>query len=305
MTDAYTAGELKTGNYVLESVFGTIPTGALAYAGDTTALYNTSDDGIQFLNLPGSRSYGAHTHGPYKKACTYKAYSRVAAEWKDFWAKYGMGATTGLLDHLSSFTFTCDLYNGTTHVYQIYSGCKINKLTISWEKVGKVIEFEADIWAQWHQTANAKAITGLQNVTIAADASTPAGAILFMASNPQINIAAGGLANLYAENAKLTIEQHLEREDGDKVGDDSVHYPTAIGIHENERDIIFECNAISKDQTYQDAMRAGSVVTALTIVIDNETVTLSNGEFEPSYAKYEQKVNREPIRIRFKTLAIA
>ena len=107
-------------------------------------------------------------------------------------------------------------------------------------------------------------------------------------------------------NMRLSLSRGMEREYGIKTGDDSTNYPVAIALHEGNAAIDFTAEVISQNMTYADSKRNREAITALTIPLDDETITLSNGEWdEPTLPAYAQAINRERIAIKFKSLAIA
>lgn len=302
----YPPGSMQDLYYVAEANYGVIPTDALAWLGETQGLRNTSDPQVQFHHLPGARSFGAVTRGPYNCGCVARYLDRAGSEWHDMFALYGYGSASGLADHLGDFTLQGDIYDGTTHNYQVYSGCKVNRAEISAQK-GMPLIFELDIFSQWFRTYTSKTLaSGMQDVVIANNASAETGAILTWGGASQINLAAGGLATWYPQSFTLSVVQKLEREYGSKTGDDSVDYPVAIALHEGERDILFEAEVVSQNMTYANSKMAGDAITALTLVIDDETITLADGEWEANdMPEYAQAVNRERVAMRFKSLSIA
>ena len=303
-------GSLGALQFVAESAYGTIPTGAMAWAGDTQSFDPVVDLKPEFLNRPGSRRFGAVTRGIYDVSTTVSWFDQAGSEWTDFLALYGYGSTSGLADHLGDFTLQVDVFDGTTHNWHFLNGCKFNRADLVFTAPGEKIMFEAEIWAQWLQIeehASSKAIAGqMQNVTPGADGAEPGGATLFWAGNSQINLAAGGLVDWLPTNMRLSVTQGLEREYGIKTGDDSRAYPVALALHEGLSDILFTAEVISQNQTYANSKRNADAITAITIPVDDEVITLANGEWdEPALPAYKQAVNREQISIRFPTLSIA
>jgi hypothetical protein len=284
----------------------------MSWAGDIQSYDPMIDGQPVFHVLPGDRSFGATTRGPHQVSATVRWLDQVGSEWHDFLAVYGYGSASGLTDYLGDFTMQVNKYDGTNNNWHFLNGCKINRADISGSEPGKELMFEAEVFAQWLQIethASSKAIAGqMQDVTPGADGATPGGATLYWAANQQINIAAGGLATWYPRNWKLSVANYLNREFGIKTGDDAVAYSVAIAMHEGMRDIIFTGEVLSQNETYTLSKQKEEAITALTIPVDDETITLSNGEWdEPSLGAIAQtnNTNYEPIQIRFKSLSIA
>lgn len=304
---AHTAGELKMATYHPEATFGVIPTDVLHYLGGTLNLDNDSDDQGVFLSIPGSTSDFAFQRGPYNKGFTLKYLARAGGawgDWRDFIAKYGWGSVTAMANHLDSFTFCA--YIASASAYEIYCGCKINKASISGTLPGQYLEFEAKVLAMFHTTSASKTLTDIQSVTLGADPSEPTEAYLYWDANHQINVNAGGLATFYPKKWTWSVDNKLDRNYGIKVGADGVKYPLALELHEDQREITYEGELVLKGKTWDDYKRSGAAITALTVPVDNETVTLSGGKFVPSsYRKIGQKMGSDSFRGRFTTLAIA
>jgi hypothetical protein len=306
MPPAYTAGEWQYGRYIAESAYGTILTGALSWMGELIDWQDTSNHKVNPVVHSGSRSFGQIEAGPYECGFRARYHAKVGA-WKPYWMVYGCGATGALTDHLGSFTSLFDMYNGTDHAYLAFNGCKVDKARIIAPGPGKFLEFETDVLAQWHFPSDAdKALTGLQAVTMGADPTPPSTAPLSWAGNAQINIAGDGAADIYLQSWNLTVDQHLEREFGIKTGADAAKYPLTVAMHEGLRDIIFEAELVAQNQTYANAKKNNSLITALTLGVDTDTITLANGRLmRDDFPAYKQGINRESIKIRFPTLTVA
>ena len=301
---AYTTGELKNGQYRDEATWGTMQTGAMTMMGKTRIARPMHDDKHEFVPFAGTRSNFSLNHGPWDKGI-YSKIVPLASNWKNFFLYYGWGSASGVAEHLDSFTAQFDVYNGTTHAYQLLNGCKMNKLEIIGVGPGKMFEFDFEAYSQYAWQQSSKTVSNIQNITLGADGSDPGTSEVIWNGNAQINLGGGGLSTFYPQNFKLIVDNKLFREPGIKEAYDGSKYPVAIALHEGVRDIIFEATVISQNQTYHDAMRLKTAVTALTFPIDGETITLSNGHFMPTYPEYKQEINTEQIRIKFTDVSIA
>ena len=304
---AYTAGQKFCRGYQTEITYGVMQASTLLWAGELIKFKPMLSPKREYHIYPSSRAFSAATSGPLEEGFTAEFHSRAAAEWKAFYAYYGMGASTTTADALpAGFTMLFDIYDGTTHRYKTYNGCKINKLEIEGTGVGQALIFRIEVFAQHHDETSTKVLNTVQSVTIGGDSTTPGGATLIWTANHTINIAAGGAVAIYPEKFKFTLHNHLTRQNGIVTGSDTLLYPVAVAQDEGIRDITYEAELIAQNTTYEAAKTLNSLVTALTIPIDDETITLSNGYFTgDDHPEYSQDVNREPIKINFKTLAIA
>jgi len=307
MTNAHTAGELKEGTFRAEALPGTIQTGVLTYIGDSISLSPNSDHKAGYITLPGNRTFGAVQRGPYELGCTYKYYSRAAGawgDWRDFIAKYALGAVDNPTDHLSTFTFIC--YVISSGKWEVYPGCKINKAVISGDNPGNFLQFEAQIFSMAALIEPSKTITDYQGITIGADPTFPTEALLYWDANQQMNLNGGGLLNHYPKKWSLTIDNHLDRLPAVQTWYDGTKYPAAIELHEDIREIIYECEMLLKDATWDIAKHNHYPVTALTLPIGNKVITLSDGDLVPNnFRDLSQKLGSDNLKIMFPTLSIA
>ena len=305
----FTAGELKRWYFVPESTYGTTPATALTYGGAILRMRPKVNMAVERHWLGDTQGYTQVTRGPYKAGFDLEYYAHQdsgAYYWYNFAALYGYGATGGLADHLGSFTAQFRKYVNPTNYYDIYNGCKINSLSMKWGKPGLPIVIKADVIAQFLTLSTAKAITGLQSVTVRADPTDISTNLLCRSGISQINLG-GGLANWYPTTLEWTIERNLEPQQGNRLGADSVQYPLdVIALDEGPRDIVVTADLRYAGNTYKAAKLAGTAITALTVPVGNQTITFSNGDFaSDDFPEEEQKVRDEPLKMYFKSLAIA
>ena len=307
----YSPGELDKFYYVPEVAYGTTPTDALTWGCDILRCKPKINPNKEFHRLSGSRGWGAVVKGGWDIGFDLEGLAHVASgayDWTKLWATYGMGSTTGLTTHLGSFTGQVSKTVAAATTYDYFNGCKINKLTISSDGPGKLIKFKAEVMCRWVEEDTDKNLTGLQTVAVGANASDISTAVLTWAGVSQINIAAGGLANWYPRKWELVIDNHLERHPGNITGADSADYSLTYALSEGDRDIILTATLPYEGETYTAAKKASSTITALTLPIDNETMTLSTGEFmveDEDWPEYSHALMDEQVRISFKSLTIA
>jgi hypothetical protein len=306
-TPMHTAGDLRMATYKTEVTPGTIVAATLIYGGSSARLKNDRDDGAVFIVLPGDRGFGATQRGPAKNGCTLDFHSRASGswgDWRDFFAVFGIGGRDAPAATLGTFTLV--VYLASTSKYEVYTGCKVNRAVITGSAPGRILEFQLQIFAQDHVIESSKALTDVQSVTIGADPSTPTEALLFWATNIKVNLAGAGLVDTFFQRWTFTVDNHLERIEGNKIWFDSTNHQQTVEIHEGEREMIFEGTLKLKDATWDAAKIADSLITALTIPIDNDTVTLSNGKLVPNqYSDREQKTGEDRIEIHFPTNSLA
>jgi hypothetical protein len=301
---------LKDFFYKAESSYGTIPSNALVWAGTMRSITPSplTDRSPEFITLPGSRGYGEAIPGTFKYGFNVKCLSRrTAHDWTVFWAAFGLGAANGVAAELPSFLAQIALVNGAVTSYNFFNGCKVNKLSISGDKVGEKLIFEADVMAQWCTVGTSKTITGIQSVTVGADPSAVTTGVLTWDSAITYNLGGAGAVAWSPSKWKLSVDNHLVPQMGNRTGADAAQYVCPVAMHEGGRDIILEVTQPRLDEAFQNAKLAGTAMTAVTIVIGTKTITLSNGDFEANDLATADQENslEETVKIRFKGLSIA
>jgi hypothetical protein len=305
---AFTAGELRKLYWVAESTYGVTPATALTWGGEILELSPMDDLKVRINRISGSRSAFDRTRDGAEMGFRVKCLSRAVSggyNWRNLFAAYAFGSTTGLADHLGSFSAQVLKVVGGTSYYSQYAGCKINKLTLGADAPGEPFVFDAEVLARWLQKATAKAITGLQSVTVGADPADITTSLLTWNGVSQYNLG-GGLTNWYPKSLKLTVDNGMQRQMGNVVGADSNRYVVPIGISEGQRDIVLEAGLWYEDETWVNARLAGTAVTAVTIPVDSYTITLSNGELLANdFPTLKHDLMDETVKISFKSLSIA
>lgn len=308
---AYLPGELQNLFYVPEASYGVTPATALTWGARLLSVAPKYDRKKQFDPLPESRSsYGTVCDGALEAGATVRAYAKAASggyDWRNLWAVYALGSTSGLADHLGSFSMQVAQKVGSSYRRNLYNGCKLNRLSIAGTGVGLPLEFEGEVVAQCIAASTSKAFTGLQSVTVGADPAEITSAELKWVGTLQYNLGSG-LTDLRPDSWKLTVDNHLEAQPGVLPGSSGGPYALAAGagINEGLRDIVFEWTQQAADETFVNARLADTAVTAVTVPVGANTVTLSEGAWDDgSLPERVQGLYKETHRLRFRTLSIA
>jgi len=317
MADTYTIGEVRRLYYVAEATYATTVTSSLVYAGLPVSIKPKSNFKIEPEYVQGSRSFStAGRDGMVEMGFSYQGKAQAVSggyNWKNFFAVYGFGSLTGIEDgsssygRIGSFSAIIGITQGINTYYNLYNGCVIDSLKISCDEPGKAILFDAEILAQYVDYGTSKTFTRLQSVTVGADPTTITTDILRWAGNIQVNIAAGGLTTIYPSKFALTVKNNITREPGNRTGADAVIYPVAIDMTEGAREIMVELTLPRKSQTFQNAKIANSAITALTIPIGVNTITLTGGVFaadDLAELKLDSPLD-ETVKMIFNGLTIA
>lgn len=309
---AYTAGELQNLFYAPESSYGITPTSALTWGARLLSIKPRWDLAKQFDPLPGSRtSYGTMTTGARVAGATVRAYAKAVSggyDWRNLWAVYALGSTSGLAEHLPSFSMQiAQRVGASSYRRNLYNGCKVTKLDLAGTGVGLPLEFSAELIAQHIASSTSKAFTGLQAVTVGADPAEISTPELKWTGTLQYNLGAG-LVALRPDSWKLTVDNHMEAQPGNLPGASGGPYPLAAGagINEGLRDILFEWTQQANDETFINARLADTPISAVTIPIGANTVTLYEGTWDqPELPERVQGLFKETYTLRFRSLSIA
>lgn len=310
-----TTGELQKLMWIGETTYGTTPTSALTWGGDTLESKDNTDTKREYNLTSGSRSFASTNRGMMLSGFDWKGYVRATSggySWVNFFALNALGSTTAVTDHLPSFSSQVQIKQviggATTYQNFLYNGCKLNRLEIMAKSPGQAYEFNINVASRWCTYSATKAFTGLQTVTVGADAADPNAVATPVAwTTPcQYNLAGAGYINFYPRNWKLTLDNHVAPMPGQMLGADSSYYQVCGSLEEEEREITFECTLPAYGQTFQNAKRLGSLMTGIKMTIDNKVVTLGNGYFvENDFPTYKQALNDETFKIKFPIISIA
>lgn len=310
----YTAGEMKTLLYVPEASYGvTPPVGSvptLTWGANCMNLKGKCNKHHNFMPIEVGRSNFLATTDTWDAGFNVKAVAQTfsgAYDWRQLWAVYGWGSTSGLADHLGSFTAQTGKIVGSSHKYNLYNGCKISKLTLSADRAGAPFVFEADVIAQWMTPSTSKAYIGLQEFTLGADPTAIATPVLCWSGASQRKIDGVNLETWYPKDWKLTVDNKMKRHYGNIQGADDAWYPVATAVPEDEREILFECTLAHESETYTQLKLDSSEVNEITIPIGTETIHLFDGTIlleDEDIPEYKQGLMEETIRVRFPRLTI-
>jgi hypothetical protein len=318
----YSPGELFADfDYITEVTYGVTPATQLIYGCTIHSVKPRVATHTTFHNGSTGRSFSDATRGAWDVGFKLKGYIRTTGgpTWRNFFPVFGLGSTTALTEHLPSFSGQIEFKIGAARVYWMFNGCKIDKLKISCEGPGQILDFEADVIARWVEKTTTKTLAGLQAaVVVGADGATATGGMLTWETASQINIDAGGLVDWHPKSWTLEIDNHLNPSMGCLLGADAEYYHCAQALAEGGRDILFTCNLDLESETYNAAKLVKSVagdapaspITSLTIPIGSaiDTITLANGIIlleDDDLPEFKHDVMEQPIRIRFKSLTIA
>lgn len=314
---AFTAGELKRLYWLEESNYGvTLASTELKYGADLTSFNNGAEPNQEIEQHADSRAYAPAScvitrmdHGFKLK----QAQVRAPISGYD-WTKpllYGaMGSAGGFsaLGRLPSFSMLTGLTAGATSHYSIYSGCKVNSLSMSCERAGGRVMFEADVMAQYLARTTALALTGFQSKTLGSLGAIPAAAVLQWKAPFVITPSGGSARTVYPEPWTLRINNNLQRAGGAVTGADSNVYTITEQLHEGKAEIELEMKLYLEDLTAINEMLENTAVTSVSTVIGGKTITLGSGHHKVdgnAWPELKQDVMDQTLRFRFSTMTVA
>lgn len=302
-------------HYAPEVTYGTTPASSLVWGCDVVSFKPRVNANKEF-HISQNATYGTYndvTRGGWEIGYTLDGLAHAESgtyDWTDFWAVYGWGSSTTPARHLGSFSTFVGKAVSSSWFFDLYNGCKINKLTISCDGPGKLIKFSADVMCRWVTQDTDTTFAGLQAVNVGSDPSDVSTAILTWTGASTVNIAAGGAVAWYPRKWELVVDNHLERVMGNISGADSNNYSVTYALSEGPREITFTCDLPYEGETYTAAKLASSAITAIKIPMDStatapKVLTLNTGELVvdgDDWPEYAHKLVDEPVKIKFKNL---
>ena len=258
------------------------------------------------------RAFTDLNYGPFEYGFQMQAKVRKASgAWDpaDFWALYSLGAadgraTDGLLDGFSLIT------KKSTNKYVLWNGCMMDALSINAPGVGKSLLFQAVCRAQHASRSATKAFTGLQDVTVGADPTSPTTKFIkWLGTALTINYGAGASSLTGVESWKLDIKNNLTHELFEATPDSGTDdYPIAEQFDEGGFDCTVDITRFHRDESVYDEARDMTEDITLTLPIDEVTWTLGGGYF-PKVAAPDHKTGKvqlkESFQLKFNTVSIA
>lgn len=200
-------GDLSGMTIIEETTYGNTGTNVAFYGGTLKTFRDESDAGTVAEVGDGTMKFGTvynemHTSG-YTATFTVPASTGI-----DDWITYAIGATSGLTATQPSFETEISV---ASDQHYLYSGCKINNLTIRGE-FGKPIELDVEVFAK-KTTISATRKTAKK---------TKSGSTLM-----HYNALTGGGKDIYNNTFELSINRELLRE-GTYVEADTKAYASGI-----------------------------------------------------------------------------
>lgn len=311
---AYTAGELRPLYGVKETNYGVTPSGALDYYGELISATPNIDPGQTVEHWSGSRSYAPASCVFERWDATLKVQvqPRVPAagyDWRDGLLEGALGAMSGTtpLGRLPSYSMLVELTQGAVTGQYLYNGCKVNTLTLSVDKPGGRVLLDAELQASYvSKLGAARAVTGLQQLTLGAAEAPPSSPVLQWRS--PTTLVAGSTRTIYPQRLSIAIANNLQRQGGNVPGADSAGYSITAALHEGRRDITAEVELYLEDLTYIDEMLRNQAVASMATTIGGKTVTLQDGHYiidSGSWPELRQDVMTQVVRMRFSGISIA
>lgn len=311
---AYTAGELRPLYGVKETEYGKTPSGALDYLGELLSATPNIEPNQSIEYWSGGRSYAPAScvFERWDPALRVQVQPRVPAtgyDWMDGLVEGALGTMNGTeaLGRLPSYSMLVELTQGAAIGQYLYNGCKVHTLSLSVDKPGGRVLLDAELHASYiSKVGAARAVTGLQALTLGAGAAAP--------STPPLQwrapttLVAGSSRAIYPQRLSISIANNLQRQGGSVPGADSAGYSITTALHEGRREITAEVELYLEDLVIMDEMLANQSVASLSTVIGGQVITLQGGHYivdGGSWPELRHDVMTQTVRMRFSSVAVA
>jgi hypothetical protein len=311
---AYVPGELRPLYGVKEVSYGVTPTSTLDYFGELISASPAIDPNQSVEHWSGSRSYAPAScvferWDPAVRVTVEPRVNMTGYDWLDGLMEGALGKVTGTepLGRLPSYSMLLELTQGTAIGQYLMNGVKINQLTLSVDKPGGRIKLEAELFGQYlTKIGAARAVTGLQNLTLGANESAPT--TLPLQWKAPVTINTGTARNIYPQNLKFTLKNELSRQGENKTGADSQNYAVTGQLHEGRRDITVEVELYLEDLVIFDELLANKSIASLSTQIGGDTITFQNGHYivgTDAWPELKNDVMTHSVKMRFSAIALS
>lgn len=202
-----TAGALKAMQYIVESTYGTVPSGQLAFAGKMQGQDPVNNFEIETFGADGSRTTELVTFG--KKESGFKAELGIyrnsgTYSWTDL-LELAIGQSGENRGDIDSFSA---LIEAASDQFYLYKGCKINSLALAGAGVGAQVIASLDVLSM---TADEPKTTKNALITNA-DATVPALNPVTHNTYPQISLSGG--TTIPAMSYNISFGNNLIQKEG-------------------------------------------------------------------------------------------
>jgi len=310
----YVPGELRPLYGVKEVSYGVTPTSTLDYFGELISASPAIDPNQSVEHWSGSRSYAPAScvferWDPAVRVTVEPRVNMTGYDWLDGLMEGAMGKTMGTepLGKLPSYSMLLELTQGTTIGQYLMNGVKVNQLILSADKPGGRIRLEAELYGQYlSKVGAARAVTGLQSLTLGSNESTPT--TLPLQWKAPVTINTGTARTIYPQNLKFTIKNDLARQGENKIGADSLNYAVTGQLHEGRRDITVEVELYLEDLVIFDELLANKAITSLSTEIGGDVITFQSGHYivdGSTWPEWRNDVMTHNVKMRFSAVALS
>lgn len=274
----YSAGDVSRLMVVEESIYGVTPTTAMKYGGDQTSYGGGPMDIKASPEYLGGLTYDqmrreAPAYG-FESSFKFKPVD-ASRDWANIWVKLACGSVSGIVRDLPSFS---------AHVFvnkydrRLFSGCKVNSLTISSGGFGSFIDFKATVWAAGCQESSNGTFStpAYQTVTPDISAASDTGEAICNLDDPYYT--SGGVRmSICAKTWAISINNNLIGTPGKLNG-----LMTAYGgcLAGDKREIKFTCTVQQSSELWTKSKLYDNVAFELYVPIGGgKTMHLSGCRF--------------------------
>lgn len=277
-----------------EATYGVIDTsGTSAYAGTTLTLSSPDDYTMEEIQQCGSRVRG----GVFRTAASFgydATFNYVRNQgWED-WIRRAIGSLSGVQRETPSFDTVIRV---APDEYHLWTGCRVNTLSIAAPSIGAPLEFSVSAMARWHTMTPFTDSDG-DSLSIALVA-IPAGAPITFNRPWEYSTNGTSWTRIKGKSFTLSINQNLSGDPGasSETDDDAFQLEAGSGSVPLESSITLDITITSVGPEWDRMRLACTTGLYFRTVIDGHTVTLSGCNLSPTMPDRIQAMYDETISV--------
>lgn len=267
-----TKGDLCGLTILEESEYGVVPSGTGVYSGTCLTLTDNCEATYEETLQCGARNRGEAFIT--SMSCGYTATFVVARGrgWEE-WIERTVGSLSGVTRDIPSFTTVIRVSPSEVHVW---TGCRVDSLTLTGSSIGDQIEFSVTVVARWHTLTPLQDADGTE--ITASPVAIPAGVYVTYGGNWEYSTDGGSTYERVGAKAfTLSLSSNLASDEGASSEDDEEAFGLAAGSGSAAQDstITLDLTITSQDSTWDAIKHTVPTNLYFRAVIDGRTVILS------------------------------
>ena len=266
-----TKGDLCGLTVRTEQTYGKIDSAGTSLYGGTLLSVSTSGDTVTEQEVFACTRL---RQGVFRTAAAFgltATFNHVRGQDWEKWIEYATGSLDGVQRQSDSFDTVFRVAEGENH---LFTGCRVNSLSVSASDIGALVEFRADIMARWHTMTPFKDSDG--TALSMALASIPSGAPITYSRKWEYSTNGTDFQPIPGKSWTLQINQNLQGEPDVNDPDDDSAYKLEAGSDSvpQASEITLEITVTSSGPEWDRLRMAYTTGMTLRCVIDGMLVTL-------------------------------